>query len=162
MRFSAIDGNRPFITRDDGLWSFFEPRLRQRLAQVGVDGSLTERVRVALLEAIPSGMTSSEAVARKLTISKRSLQRRLEAENTSFSRKLAEVCEELARYYVRHTELPYEQISFLLGYEDSNSFYRAFVSWTGTTPGSLRAPPPLPASSTKSNALKIRYATRTL
>lgn len=139
LRFSSIDGNRPFITRDDGLWSFFEPRLRQRLAQVGVDGSLTERVRGSLLEAIPSGMTSSDAVARRLTMSKRTLQRRLEAENTSFSRQLAEVREELARYYVRHTKLPYEQISFLLGYEDPNSFYRAFGSWTGTTPSSLRA-----------------------
>lgn len=134
LRFSSEDARRPFVTRNDALWSFFEPGLRQRLEEVRFDGSLSERVRSALLEAIPAGMTSSDSVARKLALSKRTLQRRLEAENTSFSELLAQVREELARYYIRHTDLPYAQISFLLGYQDPNSFHRAFGAWTGTTP----------------------------
>ncbi len=32
------------------------------------------------------------------------------------------------RHYITKTELPYTQISFLLGYEDPNSFFRAFHS----------------------------------
>jgi AraC-like DNA-binding protein len=30
------------------------------------------------------------------------------------------------------------QISFLLGYEEPSSFYRAFHSWTGQTPQGVR------------------------
>src|SRR5581483_12314463 len=31
------------------------------------------------------------------------------------------------------------EAAYLLGYEDSNSFYRAFRTWEGTTPSQLRA-----------------------
>jgi AraC-like DNA-binding protein len=31
------------------------------------------------------------------------------------------------------------EVAFLLGYEDSNSFYRAVRTWEGTTPSQLRA-----------------------
>jgi len=37
------------------------------------------------------------------------------------------------------TEFSSAEISFLLGYEDPNSFIRAFHGWTGATPERLRA-----------------------
>ena len=121
------------------MWSFFEPELRQRLSRLRVDASTTERVRSALLELIPSGRTSAVQVARHLAVSTRTLQRRLNDENASFSAILNSVREELARHYLRHSQLPYAQISFLLGYGDPNSFYRAFNGWTGTTPDRVRS-----------------------
>jgi AraC-like DNA-binding protein len=30
------------------------------------------------------------------------------------------------------------ELAYLLGFEDSSSFYRSFRRWTGTTPGSFR------------------------
>ena len=30
------------------------------------------------------------------------------------------------------------EIAYLLGYDDTNSFYRAFRTWTGTTPDTIR------------------------
>ncbi|MBP0012560.1 MAG: helix-turn-helix transcriptional regulator [Roseofilum sp. SBFL] len=67
------------------------------------------------------------------------VQRRLGNEGTSFKLILTKVREELARYYITKSELPYTQISLLLGYEDPNSFFRAFHSWTGTTPDRIRS-----------------------
>jgi AraC-like DNA-binding protein len=79
-----------------------------------------------------------EAIAKKLAVSKRTLQRRIEAEGTSFQQILKETREALARHYLEKTSLPASEISFLLGFDEPNSFYRAFRSWTGKTPDSVR------------------------
>lgn len=138
IRFSRLDAERPFLTSNPMLWDAFEPSLRQRLADLQAPAGMVERVRAALHEFIPSGLTTMEAVAAKLALSKRTLQRRIEAEGTSFQAILKETREALARHYLANTSFPTAEISFLLGYDEPNSFYRAFRSWTGTTPDSLR------------------------
>lgn len=120
------------------MWQAFEPELRQRLSELDAEASFASKVRSALLEMLPSGEKSAEEVARRLAVSKRTLQRRLGDEATSFQVELNQVREGLARHYLANTELPGAQISFLLGFEDPNSFVRAFHAWTGTTPEALR------------------------
>ncbi|WP_354338449.1 AraC family transcriptional regulator [Pseudomonas kilonensis] len=46
--------------------------------------------------------------------------------------------ESLARHYLGETTLSGAEIAFLLGFEDPNSFYRAFQDWTGQTLGLAR------------------------
>ncbi|MCC6612982.1 MAG: helix-turn-helix transcriptional regulator [Anaerolineae bacterium] len=45
----------------------------------------------------------------------------------------------LARTYLAKSDYSSGQIAFLLGYEDPNSFFRAFRAWTGQTPEGVRA-----------------------
>jgi AraC-like DNA-binding protein len=80
-----------------------------------------------------------EGVAHDLAMSTRTLQRRLKAEETTFQTILDSTRELLARHYLSESELSTNEISFLLGYEDPRSFYRAFRSWTGQTPQLVRA-----------------------
>ena len=40
---------------------------------------------------------------------------------------------------LRTTKMSPAEVSFLLGFEDPNSLWRAFQRWTGTTPESWRA-----------------------
>ena len=63
----------------------------------------------------------------------------LEDEGTSFQQVLDATREGLARYYLGATGMAGAEISFLLGFEDPNSFIRAFHDWTGTTPERLRS-----------------------
>lgn len=79
-----------------------------------------------------------ETIARRLGLSKRTPQRRIEDEGTSFQQILKETREALARHYLEKTSLPVAEISFLLGFSEPNSFYRAFRAWTGTTPDQAR------------------------
>jgi AraC-like DNA-binding protein len=137
--FAAADATRPFLTSNDAMWTVFEPELRQRLADLDASVTTARRVRAALLEGLPSGIVSMEAIARKLGTSKRTLQRRIEAEGTSYQQILKETREALARHYLERTALPAAEISFLLGFDEPNSFYRAFRTWTGTTPESVRS-----------------------
>ena len=139
IRFSARDAARAFLTANEEMWSFFEPELRRRLAQLEESASASERVRAALLEALPSGRSTIGEIARQLAMSERTLQRRLQADGTSFHFVLQHTREELARHYLTRTRITPAEISFLLGFDEPNSFLRAFRSWTGETPGSIRA-----------------------
>lgn len=138
IAFAIADATRPFLTSNEPLWAAFEPELRQRLADLDASVTTAKRVQAALLEGLPSGLVSMEAIAKKLGLSKRTLQRRIEAEGTSYQQLLQDTRESLARHYLEHTALPTAEISFLLGFDEPNSFYRAFRTWTGTTPDAVR------------------------
>ena len=80
IRFSTADALRPFLTTDEAMWETFEPELRKRLAHLDESAGTGERVRAVLLEGLPSGRFSIEAVAATLAMSKRTLQWRLHNE----------------------------------------------------------------------------------
>lgn len=139
ISFAAKDAARVFLTANEAMWQFFEPALRKRLSELQVGATFSERVRAALLELLPAGGASMEAVGTKLAMGKRTIQRRLGDENVTFQGLLAETRAALARHYLQQSDLPAASISFLLGYDDPNSFYRAFHTWTGMTPDAFRS-----------------------
>lgn len=133
------DATRPFLTHNAPMWDAFQPSLRRRMAEADAQRSLTEAVESALFELLPSGRTRMVDVARELGVGTRTLQRRLREEGTSWSAILERTRERLARHYLGATRLRAPEVSFLLGYEDPNSFFRAFQRWTGTSPEAWRA-----------------------
>lgn len=137
--FAAADARRPFLTANESMWQTFEPELRRRLADLDESAAMGDRVRGALLELLPSGQASIQAVCDKLAISRRTLQRKLAGDGTSYQSVLNQTRERLARHYLSQANMTGAEISFLLGYNDPNSFFRAFQSWTGATPSQLRA-----------------------
>lgn len=138
ISFSIADVERPFLTVNDAMWDEFEPQLRARLADLDEGTSVTARVRASLLELLPTGEATVGSVARVLAMSQRSLQRRLGDEGTSFQIVLGDLRDSLARHYLRRGDLTNAEVAFLLGYENARSFIRAFVAWTGVTPGEAR------------------------
>ena len=139
VTFSAEDAQRPFLTANHAMWDILEPAFDKRMENLAQDASFRDRVRACLLEMLASGQYAMANIASKLAISNRTLQRRLRAEGTSFQKVLDEVREELARHYLSATDYTSTEISFLLGYEEPNSFFRAFRVWTGQTPEIVRA-----------------------
>ena len=97
-----------------------------------MDDSVSTRVRSALTELMPGGACTIEAVSEKLGMSKRTLQRKLSEENTTFQKQLNSTREILAVHYIRNTDMTTNDIAYLLGYQELNSFLRAFSTWTGT------------------------------
>lgn len=138
VTFSREDAARPFLSANGAMWEIFEPQLRQRLSDLHGTATFAQRARSVLLEGLPSGQLSLEAVARRLATSPRSLQRRLRDEGTSFKAVVRDTRESLARYYLSRTAHSSSEIAYLLGFEDPTSFFRAFQSWTGTTPDAVR------------------------
>ncbi|MFI5891344.1 AraC family transcriptional regulator ligand-binding domain-containing protein [Actinoplanes sp. NPDC051513] len=138
VTFSALDARRPFLTANDEMWRVFEPELRRRLADLDRVESAADRVHAALLELLPAGQPSATAVARRLALSSRTLQRRLADEGTTFQAVLDHTRLALARHYLARPDVTVTEVAFLLGYDEPSSFYRAFHRWSGTTPQQAR------------------------
>ncbi|MFS2316741.1 AraC family transcriptional regulator ligand-binding domain-containing protein [Maricaulis sp. D1M11] len=136
--FDAIDARRPFLTADEVMWELFEAELIQRMSDLSADTSIVDRVRTSLAENLPGGQVSIHEIARSLGMSSRTLQRRLSAEDTNFNNVLRDLRRDLALHYLRHTDNTTADISYLLGYVEPNSFFRAFSEWTGSTPDRVR------------------------
>ncbi|MCB9684431.1 MAG: AraC family transcriptional regulator [Alphaproteobacteria bacterium] len=139
LTFSTRDAVRPFLTANAGMWQAFEPQLRRRLAEIDAEAAAADRVRAVLVELLPSGRASIDDVGRALGLGARTLQRRLGDEGTSYQRVLDDTRERLARHYLSTTAMAGPEIGFLLGYDDPNSFVRAFHRWTGSSPEKVRA-----------------------
>lgn len=131
ISYRSEDLQLPFISYDDSMWNYFEPELSKRLSELDVDASMSARARTALTELLPGGACGIEDVAAKLGISKRTLQRKLSGEGTTFQKQLNNTREMLAIHYIRNTKLSTNDVAYLLGYQEVNSFLRAFTVWTG-------------------------------
>ncbi len=128
VTFSADDAARPFLTENEPMWRFFAPEHRHRLSGLQAEATVAERVRAALHETLPVGDSSITALTKRLAVSSRTRQRQLHEEGTTYQAVLASTREDLARHYLRRGNLSTGEIAYLLGYDDTNSFYRAFRS----------------------------------
>ena len=72
-------------------------------------------------------------------MSARTLQRRLTDADITFQRVVEDTRRELAHHYLKQSTVELNEAAFLLGYEDANSFFRAFHAWEGTSPGEWRS-----------------------
>ena len=139
ITFSGRDAEQPFLSANDAIWNYFEPELRRRLRDVEADAPVTELVRAVMLQSLPAGSATMSAVARQLAMSTRTLQRKLQLESSTFQEVLRNTREALARNYLTTSTLGAAEIAYLLGFDDTTSFYRAFRTWTGQTPDAARA-----------------------
>jgi len=103
------------------------------------DGArFAEKVRTELITRLPAGEPPRAAVAAALNLSEKTLQRRLQDEDTSYQQVLDEVRRDLAQQYLREGPISVCEVTFRLGFSDQSSFTRAFRRWTGVTPGEFR------------------------
>jgi AraC-like DNA-binding protein len=136
--FRASDAQRPFVTRNAELLGMLAPQFEEELKHENGDENFMERVRVAIQQKLTGRRPNIEDIADALHISSRTLQRRLQDEGSSFQRVLEEARHQLARHYLNNSVLELNEAAYLLGYEDSNSFVRAFRTWEGVPPARWR------------------------
>ncbi|MBM7037226.1 AraC family transcriptional regulator [Vibrio ulleungensis] len=137
--FTAEDARIPFLTDNQLMLKLFEGDIRQKLDALNEPDTLSKKVYERLMSLLPSGESSIDVVASQLAMSKRTLQRKLSVENNSYQSVLNQAREDLASYYLNETELPLTEISFLLGFQETNSFTRAYTSWAGKSPAQVRS-----------------------
>lgn len=135
----------PLQTADAALLAVLDEQAMRHVAPPTGDAfwtRLREEIRVSLRDGPPR----LEAIAAAIGTSTRTLQRRLEAEGTTFQHLVDDLRHTLARMYLDEPSsasasgrpLAPLEVAFLLGYADRRAFVRAFKRWTGTTPSDYR------------------------
>jgi AraC-like DNA-binding protein len=128
------------------LCAILERQAESMRAQFVAFESVGEQVRRILREELDGGDSSLDQVAHRLATTPRTLQRRLQDENTSHQLILRQAQYEVAMQLLHNRSVPIGAISYKLGFSEPSAFHRAFRRWTGTTPAEVRrsrATPPL-------------------
>jgi AraC-like DNA-binding protein len=136
--FSKADIELPFVTYNAELLAIVAPQLEAELTEQLAQKTFSEQAKGVLKRLLAGERPGIQGLARELHLSTRTLQRRLTEQGISFQRLLEEARRELARHYLLHSSLELNETAYLLGYEDANSFFRAFHHWEGTSPGQWR------------------------
>ncbi|HEX3659956.1 MAG TPA: AraC family transcriptional regulator ligand-binding domain-containing protein [Acidobacteriaceae bacterium] len=136
--FRAPDATAPFVTRNSDLLELLAPQFDEQLKQFKAEDSFVELVRRAIQDRMTGRRPSIETIAQSLHMSSRTVQRRLQESGYSFQRVLDEARHQMARYYLSNSVLELNEAAYLLGFEDPNSFGRAFRAWEGVPPSDWR------------------------
>ena len=100
--------------------------------------NIAEQLKRGLVELMAAGEANADAACRAMLLSRRTLQRRLRAEKTSFQKVLQEVRALLAVNYLSDKRLKALEVAMLLGYSSISSFTTAFKSWYDMPPAEYR------------------------
>ena len=100
--------------------------------------NIAAQLKRMLAELLAAGEANADAACRRLKLSRRTLQRRLRAEKTSYQKVLNEVRAVLAVNYLSDDRLKALEVAMLLGYSSISSFTTAFKSWYDIPPAEYR------------------------
>lgn len=132
--YAEKDFNANILTNNPELFLLFEHRAEKIAKQFGSQDNFKSIVASNLLKTLDGGNPCLETISSQLHKSKRTIQRLLKAENTSFQEVLNDVRQTSAKYYLETTSLNIDEITYLLGFSEASSFRKSFKKWTNTTP----------------------------
>lgn len=128
----------PMVHRNAQLHAMLVPGLELAVGQEDRARTLADDVRVALSETIVGDRPAIGTIAKSLGMSSRTMQRQLGELDTTYQDVLDNVRRHTAQRLLAETDLGIGEVAFLLGFEEVNSFTRAFHAWEGATPAKWR------------------------
>ncbi len=135
IAFRSAELDTPLVSTGHSMAGWFAERATSHLA--GLDERpWTRQTRLVLRESLATPLTG---VAARLSVTPRTLQRRLAEEGQTFQQLHEHAREQLARELLRHSSISLAELSDRLGFNNPNAFHRAFRRWTGQTAGDFRA-----------------------
>jgi len=136
--FANAGLDRPHAAADPGLVTILERHIAELLQEPGEADDFVHSVRRMIGVNLGQTKITVEQLAAGLGCSPRTLQRRLGAAGTSLRQLLREHRQAMADLHVATGQRSQASIAEALGYSDGTAFWRAFKSWTNTTPSAYR------------------------
>ncbi len=136
--FDAAWLRLPILRDDEALRQMLQNPIHLMARIYRQDRPLSRQVEGLLIRAASTAEPDAGAIAARLGISVRSLQRGLMEEGTSLLELKARTRRLRAAELLRRRELPIKRVAHLAGYRNESSFSRAFRRWTGQSPAEFR------------------------
>ncbi|WP_275271312.1 helix-turn-helix domain-containing protein [Limnobacter sp. P1] len=124
----------PLKSPDHVMRSMLDQQAQLLLKQVKNGEESIPGFQKALQESVGAGLPSLSEVARRLCVSTRTLQRRLQEQGSSFRDELEQVRVEMAKNCLQAGDLSLADIASFLAYNDQSAFTHAFKRVTGVSP----------------------------
>lgn len=139
IRIAVADLDRAVRDADRFLLPIVERHLQEVVATDHEPDAFRQELELHVASLVCDGHPSIRAIAPRLGLSVRTLQRRLDERGFSYREVVAGVRRRIACHYLEGDAAPsLAEIAFLLGYSELSAFDRAFRRWTGTSPGAYR------------------------
>lgn len=138
ITYALADLRAPVVSYNAALFKLLDQEAGRLLQAQAHAAPFQQRVLQALAGLVKSHYPSLEVVASQLSVSPRTLQRKLRDEGTSYQEVLERLQRDIATHYLRGTSLAVAEIAYLLGYSEPGVFTRAFKRWTGNSPTAYR------------------------
>ena len=124
-----------------------DPRLHQTLCssaeQLGfgrIEPTVRERLDALLLAQPPLGRPNLDDLSVLMSMSTRTLRRRLASEGTTTQQVIDDALQQRAEHLLQQGRSA-KEVAHTLGFADTSSFSRAFMRWTGKRPSHVDQPP---------------------
>jgi len=131
----------PVKGADTKLLEVLEATCRSLLGPTPKVRDLVREVRQLIIERLPTGLASIDSIAKELSMSSKTLARRLAEQGQSFSALLDRTRFNAVTHYLDETDMRLTQVAYLAGYTEPAALVRAFKRWTGKTPSKFRDRP---------------------
>ncbi|WP_174183379.1 AraC family transcriptional regulator [Nocardia barduliensis] len=138
ITFAEADARAPLVRADPLLADLLRSHADLVLATARPLPGPLESFRIALAAAIVDGEPSLPAVARRLAVSTRTLQRQLAERNTTWRQEYDLARHEQARALLAESRLTTAAIARRLGFADDRALRKAYHRWSGSSPSRAR------------------------
>ncbi len=129
----------PLPQADAQLASVHRQYAAARLAALSPAGSFTDELRTWLAPQLGGAVPARAQAAQAFGLSPRTFARRLQQENLHYSALVDNERRQRACAAVADSTRSFADIAQSLGFAEASVFHRAFLRWTGCTPGQWRA-----------------------
>ncbi len=124
-------------TKNESVYAMARQQCELKLQALSPDSDIVEKIHRIFLNS-PWRFPSQAQVADQLSVSIRTLRRKLQSLNISYQDIADSARESLAKKYLLETDWPVAEIGDLLGYSEVSNFKRAFKRWCAETPNQYR------------------------
>ena len=143
IRFKTVEITHPLITYSQYLKELLQTILNNNINNYKYKTNdrldITRKsINDLIVHLLPKNKANIETVSSYMCISRQTLYRYLQKENTNFKKILFEARKEQAIKLLKIDDISVLSISEQLGYKETSSFYAAFKTWFGITVGEYR------------------------